>query len=70
MRPVKTPTATITTRSQSIPDRVVAEAIDALAVRCRWYERRLYETPPRTLEALRYFCHIAGVSPIDVGKRS
>jgi len=56
-----------------IPARVtvgshhVIEAIEALATRVRWYERRGYQTPAATLDALRSLCATVGLEPSKVG---
>lgn len=54
------------------PDRFtraqLAEALDALAVRARWYETRGYNVPARTLDALRAIAAALGVDPTTVGR--
>lgn len=44
------------------------EALDALAVRARWYETRGYDVPARTLDALRAIAATLGVDPTTVGR--
>jgi hypothetical protein len=51
----------------SVSSSVVLEAIEALATRVRWYERRGYTTPPQTLAALRSLCAAVGLDASRVG---
>jgi hypothetical protein len=51
----------------NVNSSAVIEAIEALATRVRWYERRGYETPPATLSALRSLCAALNLNPSKVG---
>jgi len=46
---------------------VIVTAIDALALRARWYERRLYDVPADVTKALRVMCAAVGLDPDKVG---
>lgn len=49
-----------------MPRAVLEECLDAVLVRVRWYERRLYDTPPQTLLALNHLCRKLGKNPADL----
>lgn len=50
-----------------IPRNVLAEALDCVAVRARWYETRGYRVPTATMAALRHLAQLLGVDPMEVG---
>ena len=50
-----------------LPRAVLAEALDAIAVRARWYETRRYDVPDRVMTALRAIAATLGVNPAKVG---
>lgn len=70
LRPTKPAPIAITARRPTIPSAVLAEALDALCVRARWYERRCYETPPETLRAIRYIAGLLDVDATKIGPKS
>lgn len=50
-----------------IPRRVLAEALNCVAVRARWYETRGYDVPTSTMTALRHLAELLGVDSSTVG---
>lgn len=53
-----------------LPSPILAESIDALAVRARWYETRNYRVPDAIISALRYLCDMRGVDASAVDGRA